>query len=390
MHELRCPEHPDAVVRRCRTRGVHGHGIYPRCLPTDGAPAHVLSWEDAISAAPLVETEVRLAVAPSATPLTPSELAVLCEAANGLHRGRDGAAARQGNPDRQDAALQDPAQAAGGQHRSGRLHRDRAGHPRRRSRPCGYDALARQPGSADCSLSEADAAVVRRHEPVAEHRGSRARSSRGASPRAGAGSGSCRPRARRCRRSRPRRTPPLPRPRPSRGTPPRSRPDLGHRGARGGSRRRGSRRPRSPGPGLRRRAFRRAARARSPPAPRRSRCRAAEHGGNGVEQPPHARGARRVHQQRVPHERPALPRHLDARRRRGTPPRHARARGSRPRPRAAGAARDARAARTLARSQRRSSPPQSVPSVPYPVPSKTSASAGSDTPCSARQAAACA
>jgi DNA-binding CsgD family transcriptional regulator len=83
MHELHCPEHPGAPVRRCRTLGAHGHGIYPRCVPTDGAPAHALSWEDATSTVPFVETEVRLADDLSATPLTPSELAVLCEAANG-------------------------------------------------------------------------------------------------------------------------------------------------------------------------------------------------------------------------------------------------------------------------------------------------------------------
>jgi DNA-binding CsgD family transcriptional regulator len=83
MHELHCPEHPGAPVRRCRTLGAHGHGIYPRCVPTDGAPAHVLSWEDATSTVPVAETEVRLAADASATPLTPSELVVLCEAANG-------------------------------------------------------------------------------------------------------------------------------------------------------------------------------------------------------------------------------------------------------------------------------------------------------------------
>ncbi len=83
MHELHCPEHPGAPVRRCRTLGAHGHGIYPRCVPGDGAPAHVLSWEDATSAVPCVETEVRLADDLSATSLTPSELVVLCEAANG-------------------------------------------------------------------------------------------------------------------------------------------------------------------------------------------------------------------------------------------------------------------------------------------------------------------
>jgi DNA-binding CsgD family transcriptional regulator len=83
MHELHCPEHPGAPVRRCRTLGAHGHGIYPRCVPSDGASAHVLSWEDASSTVPFVETEVRLADDLSGTSLTPSELAVLCEAANG-------------------------------------------------------------------------------------------------------------------------------------------------------------------------------------------------------------------------------------------------------------------------------------------------------------------
>jgi DNA-binding CsgD family transcriptional regulator len=83
MRELHCPEHPGAPVRRCRTLGAHGQGIYPRCVPTDGAPAHVLSWEDATSTVPFVETEVRLADDLTGTSLTPSELVVLCEAANG-------------------------------------------------------------------------------------------------------------------------------------------------------------------------------------------------------------------------------------------------------------------------------------------------------------------
>jgi DNA-binding CsgD family transcriptional regulator len=83
MRDLHCPEHPGAPVRRCRALGAHGHGIYPRCVPTDGALAHVLSWEDATAAVPFLETEVRLADDLSGTSLTPSELVVLCEAANG-------------------------------------------------------------------------------------------------------------------------------------------------------------------------------------------------------------------------------------------------------------------------------------------------------------------
>jgi DNA-binding CsgD family transcriptional regulator len=83
MHDLRCPEHPAGELRRCRTQGPRGSGIYPECVPGDGSPPHVLSWEEAASIVPSVATEVRLAADLGATPLSPSELAVLCEAANG-------------------------------------------------------------------------------------------------------------------------------------------------------------------------------------------------------------------------------------------------------------------------------------------------------------------
>jgi DNA-binding CsgD family transcriptional regulator len=83
MRELRCPEHPDAQVRRCHTHGLRGRGIYPECVPADGTLPHVLSWENATRTAPSVEIEVRLADRLGATLLSPSELAVLCEAANG-------------------------------------------------------------------------------------------------------------------------------------------------------------------------------------------------------------------------------------------------------------------------------------------------------------------
>ena len=83
MHDLRCPQHEDAQVRRCRTRGARGRGIYPECVPADGSMPHVLSWEDATSTAPSVQIEVRLAEGLGATLLTPSELVVLREAANG-------------------------------------------------------------------------------------------------------------------------------------------------------------------------------------------------------------------------------------------------------------------------------------------------------------------
>lgn len=43
----------------------------------------MLTWEDAADFVPSIETEVRLATDLGATLLTPSELIVLCEAANG-------------------------------------------------------------------------------------------------------------------------------------------------------------------------------------------------------------------------------------------------------------------------------------------------------------------
>jgi DNA-binding CsgD family transcriptional regulator len=83
MHELRCPQHPDAPVGRCLTHGPRGRGIYPECVPVDGTSRHVLSWEEATRTAPSVEIEVRLAEDLRDCGLTPSELVVLCEAANG-------------------------------------------------------------------------------------------------------------------------------------------------------------------------------------------------------------------------------------------------------------------------------------------------------------------
>jgi DNA-binding CsgD family transcriptional regulator len=83
MHELRCPEHPNGRVRRCRTRGPRGRGVYPECVPADGSARHALTWEDATSSVSSVATEVRLAPQLGATRLTPNELIVLCEAANG-------------------------------------------------------------------------------------------------------------------------------------------------------------------------------------------------------------------------------------------------------------------------------------------------------------------
>jgi DNA-binding CsgD family transcriptional regulator len=83
MHELHCHEHPDGRVRRRRTRGAHGFGIYPECVPSDGSARHLLSWEDASSTVSSEEIQIRLASDLGRSRLTPSELIVLCEAANG-------------------------------------------------------------------------------------------------------------------------------------------------------------------------------------------------------------------------------------------------------------------------------------------------------------------
>lgn len=77
MTELRCSLHPGAPVRRYRTQGPKGTGVYPQCVPPGGQP-HLLAWEDALAGAkpePL---------GPILSPLSASEHEVLRAAANGL------------------------------------------------------------------------------------------------------------------------------------------------------------------------------------------------------------------------------------------------------------------------------------------------------------------
>ncbi len=80
-----CQLHPTAPVRRYRTNGPKGPGVYPQCMPSDGSAPHLLTWNDTSSNAASDKVEVRIAddVA-SLTLLSPSELGVLCAAANGL------------------------------------------------------------------------------------------------------------------------------------------------------------------------------------------------------------------------------------------------------------------------------------------------------------------
>jgi DNA-binding CsgD family transcriptional regulator len=69
-----CPVHPNSNVRRFGTHGPNGPGVYPQCVPGGREPSHLLAW-----------TPLRAQVEVPATPdLTPSELAVLWDAAAGM------------------------------------------------------------------------------------------------------------------------------------------------------------------------------------------------------------------------------------------------------------------------------------------------------------------
>jgi DNA-binding CsgD family transcriptional regulator len=85
MFTPQCPAHPNSNVRRFRANGPGGPGVYPQCVPADGSPPHLLSWdEERSSSTPgIIEISVSNALA-STSVLSPSELLVLCAAANGL------------------------------------------------------------------------------------------------------------------------------------------------------------------------------------------------------------------------------------------------------------------------------------------------------------------
>ncbi|MDQ1435876.1 MAG: Bacterial regulatory protein luxR family [Actinomycetota bacterium] len=70
-----CAVHPDSTVRRYRANGPNGPGVYPQCVPRDGAPAHLLDWE---------EVKHLIAAGVDTSRLSPSEACVLMDAANGL------------------------------------------------------------------------------------------------------------------------------------------------------------------------------------------------------------------------------------------------------------------------------------------------------------------
>jgi DNA-binding CsgD family transcriptional regulator len=85
MFVPRCPTHPDSHVRRYRANGPGGPGVYPQCVPGDGSTPHLLSWDEERTAPSGGTTEIQVSHdMASSSVLSPSELQVLCAAANGL------------------------------------------------------------------------------------------------------------------------------------------------------------------------------------------------------------------------------------------------------------------------------------------------------------------
>jgi DNA-binding CsgD family transcriptional regulator len=70
-----CPSHPGSRVRRYRSLGPNGSGVYPQCLPADGSQPHLFAWSEAPPAS--IERS-------KGSALSPAEFAVLQDAANGL------------------------------------------------------------------------------------------------------------------------------------------------------------------------------------------------------------------------------------------------------------------------------------------------------------------
>jgi DNA-binding CsgD family transcriptional regulator len=77
-----CPIHADSLVRRYRTQGATGPGVYPQCVPADGDAPHLLEWRDE-PVAPVAQHNLEV--------LTASEMDVLNDAANGLTRAESAA-----------------------------------------------------------------------------------------------------------------------------------------------------------------------------------------------------------------------------------------------------------------------------------------------------------
>jgi DNA-binding CsgD family transcriptional regulator len=89
MDDHQCPHHPWGRVRPYRTSGPRGRGIYQQCVPANGDAPHLLEIQDPRlgrihrGGETQLRGEVHLVDGVHSV-LTPSELEVLCAAANGL------------------------------------------------------------------------------------------------------------------------------------------------------------------------------------------------------------------------------------------------------------------------------------------------------------------
>jgi DNA-binding CsgD family transcriptional regulator len=72
-----CLEHPGSFVRRYRSHGPNGPGVYPQCVPGGDQQPHLLAWAD--PALDLPARAWRFSVA-----LPPSEREVLGDAGDGF------------------------------------------------------------------------------------------------------------------------------------------------------------------------------------------------------------------------------------------------------------------------------------------------------------------
>lgn len=77
-----CAVHSDSLVRRYRTQGPGGPGVYPQCVPSNGDTPHLLSWRD---------EPATVALRGDLKVLTATEMEVLTDAANGLTRAESAA-----------------------------------------------------------------------------------------------------------------------------------------------------------------------------------------------------------------------------------------------------------------------------------------------------------
>jgi DNA-binding CsgD family transcriptional regulator len=77
-----CSVHAGSLVRRYRTQGPVGPGVYPQCVPANGDAPHLLSWRDEPATAAL-RGDLKV--------LTATEMEVLTDAANGLTRAESAA-----------------------------------------------------------------------------------------------------------------------------------------------------------------------------------------------------------------------------------------------------------------------------------------------------------